>query len=345
MFKAQIPAAALLAVALIGAAPLTASAPLSASAAVAKVVVTPAKAVEVQSMKVNMLFDGVSLQPPTGQYVFMHKNTTYVPLRFMSYALQKSVAWDAKNLKVTVSEPSAAELVQIKEYLTNAADNNIAAVTNKVKLNEIPAKYVFNGVTKTLPLGYSSYILNGTVYVPLRYLSEAVGHSISWNQQNKTITANSEAYQALPSSTPEVKPDATAKPVATQAPSATPAPSPATGGAAAGGGSGGTDKLSYETITSETEAKLTALRSQSAATLFDTALQYVAAEDDAAKASIKAKGKQQLASFTASFNSIISDAEQKLNNNGHSTAIISEYRSAFENELQNGLNSAAGLVD
>lgn len=73
------------------------------------------------------------------------------------------------------------------------------------------------------------------------------------------------------------------------------------------------------------------------------ALEYISATDAAAKESIKAKGIQQLASFTASFNSIIADAEQKLNNNGYSTAIIAQYRAAFEADLEKGKAIAEGI--
>jgi hypothetical protein len=283
-------------------------------------------------MNVKMIFDGVSIQPPAGQYVFMYNNTTYVPLRFMSYALQKSVSWDAKNVNVTVAEPNSSELVVIKEYLMNATNGNSAsAVSKNLVLNQVKASYVFNGATKALPTGQSSFILNGSLYVPLRFLSESVGHNISWDQKTKTITAASKAYQEQ---------GGTKDP----SPVATPAPNDATGGAA-GGSAAGTGKVSYETITSETEAKLTALRNQSESTLMSIALEYLGAKDEASKKSIKAKGMQQLSSFSASFNSIVADTEQKLNSNGYSTAIISQYKSEFESQLQLGKEIAERMAN
>ncbi|QUL53908.1 copper amine oxidase N-terminal domain-containing protein [Paenibacillus tritici] len=354
MFKVKIPAAALLTVTLMGCSPLTASAPISASAATQVAVATnattaavkTANPIKVQNADVTMLFDGVALQPPAGQYVFMYNNTTYVPLRFMSYALQKSVSWDAKNLKVTVAEPSSSERVVIKEYLMNAASSPSFAAKN-LALNNVNASYVFNGSNKALPKGQSSYLLNGSIYVPLRFLSESVGNSISWNPKTMTITASSKNYEENPT-TPTVKPTNNgSSPSASPAPTPAPAPAATTepGGAAGGSGAGGagTGKVSYESITGETEAKLSALQSQSASTLFGIAFEYVSATDAATKQSIKAKGKQQLDSFTASFNSIIADAEQKLNSNGYSTAIIAQYRSAFEAELDKGRAIAEGM--
>ncbi len=339
MSKMKFPAAALLLVMLIGIAPLTASAPLSASAAAVSASPTATiKTIKVQNMNVKMVFDGVSLLPPEGQYVFIHNNTTYVPLRFMSYALQKSVNWDAKKVKVTVAEPSSAELVVIKEYLMNASNGNTVA-TKSIALNNVVASYEFNGTAKSVPTGQGSYMLNGSLYVPLRFLSESVGNNIVWDQKSKTITAASKAYvdQTNGNST---NPGQGNSGSGNQAGTATPAPTNSSGSAGSGAGTG---TVTYESITSATEGKLNALRAQSQSTLIGIALEYVAAKDDASKQSIMAKGKSQLASFTASFNSIVADAEQKLKANGYSTDIINQYRSTFEAELQAGLALAEGM--
>ncbi|WP_342424813.1 stalk domain-containing protein [Paenibacillus sp. FSL E2-0178] len=336
----KIPAAALLTVALIGSAPLTASAPISASAAVSTVTPKASNTIKVQNVDVKLLFDGVVMQPPAGQYVFMYNNTTYVPLRFMSYALQKSVSWDAKNLKVTVAEPSSSEMVVIKEYLMNVTDSS-AFATKSIALNNVNASYVFNGNNKALPKGQSSYLLNGSIYVPLRFLSESVGNSISWDQKTKTITANSKSYEE---NNANVNPNINgSSPSASAAPTATATTDVNGAGSASAGASSG--KVSYESITSATEAKLNALQSQSASTLLGTLAEYLSASDDATRESIKAKGKQQIASFRASFNSIIADAEQKLNNNGYSTSIIQQYKDTFEATLQGGMDEAASLVN
>jgi hypothetical protein len=334
MSRIKFPTAAMLLIMLIGAAPITASAPLSASAAAA----INANTITVKSMNVKMVFDGVSLQPPTGQSVFIYNNTTYVPLRFMSYALQKSVIWDAKNAKVTVAEPSGAELVVIKEYLMNATSGSTPVSEKSVELNAVKASYVFNGSAKTIPSGQSSYLLNGSLYVPLRFLSESVGTEIKWDQKSKTINAASASYQEHNSGA------SIGNNGKNTSGAATPTPAP-TGGASGGGSAGaGTEKASYESITSETEAKLSALQSQSQATLMSIALEYLGAKDDASKASIKARGLQQLASFTSSFNSIVSDAESKLQAGGYDTAIISQYKSEFEAQLQMGQKLAEGMA-
>ncbi|AIQ54441.1 copper amine oxidase N-terminal domain-containing protein [Paenibacillus sp. FSL R7-0331] len=331
MSKVKLPAAALLLILLTGATPLTASAPISAFAAAVS------DSIKVQSMDVKMVFDGVNMQPPTAQYVFIHNNTTYVPIRFVSYALQKSVSWDAKNLKVTVAEPSSSELVVIKEYLMNAGNMNTSTTAAKsITLSKTKASYVFNGAAKTVPSGQASYMLNGSLYVPLRFLSESVGNKISWDQKTKTITATSAGYQEQNSGSTN---NSSSGGGAT--PSATATPAPTSG--AAGGGSAGTGTVTYEQITSATEAKLSTLRNQSSSVLMSLALQYVQATDQATKASLLAQGKQQLASSTTTFNSIVADAEKQLTTNGYSTEIINQYKATFEAELQQGMKLAEGM--
>ncbi|GGF58959.1 hypothetical protein GCM10010912_00170 [Paenibacillus albidus] len=339
MSNIKVSAAALLLVMLIGVAPLTAKAPLSASAAET----TATNTIKVKSMDVKMVFDGVSLQPPAGQVVFMYNNTTHVPLRFMSYALQKSVAWDAKNVKVTVAEPTASELVVIKEYVMNAKNNEAAKFTAKsVTLNAVKASYVFNGSVKKLPEGQSSFILNGSLYVPLRFLSESAGNSISWDPKTKTITSASTAYQESGANTGGNDPlnnnGSSRGGSSTPAPKATPAPNSTAAPGSTGGTGGGTSsgKISYESITSDTEAKLYALKAEAESALGSTVIEYIRATDDATKQELIAKGKQQLASFTSSFNSIVADAEQKLNKNGYDTAIIVEYRNEFNASVEKG---------
>ncbi|MDQ0196264.1 copper amine oxidase N-terminal domain-containing protein [Paenibacillus wynnii] len=342
MRKVRYPAALLSLFLLISMAPLTVSAPANVSAATIN---KSTNTIKVQNMNVKLTFDGVVMQPPAGQYVFIYNNTTYVPLRFVSYALQKSVSWDAKNVKVTVAEPSSAELVVIKEYLMNATNDNSASTTSKnIILNRVKASYGFNGTSKSVPTGQSSYLLNGSLYVPLRFLSESVGNEIMWDQKSMTITAASASYKAQTAAGGK---DTTTNNSGkdTNGAAATPAPTTgATGGGSAGAG-GGTAKASYESITSDTEAKLNALQSESRSTLIAIAIEYVSAKDAASKASIKARGVQQLSSFTSSFNSILSDAESKLQAGGYDTGIISQYRAEFEAQLQEGQTIADKMAD
>ena len=50
---------------------------------------TVANNVKIKPVDVRMNFDGTELSLPAGQFVFIYKGTTYVPLRFVSYAAKE----------------------------------------------------------------------------------------------------------------------------------------------------------------------------------------------------------------------------------------------------------------
>ncbi|QWU15129.1 Copper amine oxidase N-terminal domain-containing protein [Paenibacillus sophorae] len=297
--------------------------------------------IKAQALQVTMSFDGVRMQPPAGQYVFIYNNSTYVPLRFITYALKKSVSWDAKNVKVTVAEPDSREMTTIKEYLLNASNRETTTNASKtIALTKVNASYAFKGSVKKIPQGLSSYLQNGTLYVPLRFLSESTGTTINWNQKAKTITALSDAYRLQQLESSQGKEDDSYHTIPSDQTASeqkqTTQPSEALGGTTA-------NKPSYEEITGETEDKLTALQSQAKSVMISLAAEYLNAKDNETKAKILSKGEQQLNSFTSSFNSIVSSAESRLKAYGYDTAIIDEYRSEFESQVQSGLALVRGM--
>lgn len=297
--------------------------------------------IKVTSVNAKIVFDGQTIQPPAGQHVFIVKNTTYVPLRFIAYALNKSVAWDNKDKKVAISDPGSVEKVTIKDYLANAANRVNSGKADEVitYLTESKVTYTFDGSAKSVPSGLSSYMLDGTLYVPLRFLSESVGTEIGWNQKTKTITGTSGNVNPVASPTATPVPTSTA-PVSS--PSASPTATVAPSASPAAGGSGGTGaqsgKVSYEQITGEAESKLNALKGEAFSTFFGLYSEYSSATDAAAKEKLKAQGKAKLGQFTSSFESIVADAEAKLKANGYSTSIISQYRSEFQSQIQLGMD-------
>ena len=167
-------------------------APLSANAATAT-------SVTVTQQNVQMNFDGQALALPSGQYAFTYQSRVYIPLRFVSYALQKNVVWDGTAKKVTVSEPTSAQSVVLKEYLMNsaaaAADSASKPVTAKsIKVAPVSVKLVFDGTEKKLPEGQQVFSLDGTIYVPVRFMSEAIGTTIAWDSKTGSVIGKSKAY-------------------------------------------------------------------------------------------------------------------------------------------------------
>jgi hypothetical protein len=74
------------------------------------------KQVEVYFVPMHFMFDSKELAPPSDQVGFIHEGRTYVPLRFISYALNKVVQWDGDTYSVSIAEPSEQEQASIDAY-------------------------------------------------------------------------------------------------------------------------------------------------------------------------------------------------------------------------------------
>lgn len=305
------------------------------------------KQVNIQPVSVQLTFDGSELQPPAGQFVFNYQGTTYVPLRFVSYALQKNVEWDGKKSQVTISDPTESQRVAIKERLLNAGKSSSTAnpSATPVSITPINANFVFNGESKTTPKGQISFIHQGTIYVPIRFVAESTGSVITWDPIAKAITGTSQAYlkeQKENTGKETSNPD----PTKTEQTPGTPAgQSGNPGGAGGAGGAGGGTTSSYDSITSNTAAKLNALQDKSELIMWDLADQYLRANNEDTKQQLLTQGRQKLNSLTAEFEVIVTSAEQQLRAGGYSTDIINEYREEFESQIEAGKELAERMAD
>lgn len=298
--------------------------------------------VKVKTQQLNLIFDGQELMLPDKQYSFIYKGSTYVPIRYMSYALQKSVGWDNAKKRVTVKEPSEKELVEIQKQLLSATSGHKKPQVNvTIQLKPVQANLLFNKEEKKLPDGQLLFNYNGSIYVPLRFLAEAAGTEIGWNAASRTVSGESAAYRAQYGKDNETstKPDEGNEDKKDEEGGNDDAGASAGGGI--GGGVGG-GKPTYEGITSAAQSSLESLRNSCKASLIDLGLQYYSS-DAAGKPQIMTQINQEVDSCTAQFETILSDAEAKLTANGYSTAVIAEYRAAFEAELAAGRAIAEGL--
>jgi len=265
--------------------------------------------------------NGVSLAPPVGEEGFIYEGTTYVPLRFMSNAAEKTVFWDAATSTVHVSEPTKAEKTLIQK--TNASyvvegDNGSSATQMKTKSITVYTRtisYVFDGKQVEPVAGKNGFIFNNKVYVPLRFFSEAVGRNVLWDPATQAI---------------RIEAKATAVNAWGTAPAAG---NPSSGGGAAGGvtpgaggGGGAVVKPSYESIISDAESKLSSLQSSCQSNLSALASQYLANPSDA----LIDQGYAKLSECDSSFGSIMSSLESELSKHSYSTAAVSDYRSKYQ---------------
>jgi len=313
---------------------LTQAIPVSAKSEVTKI----------QTSSFQLNFDGKPLLLPSGQYVFAVNGTSYVPLRFVSYALKKTVEWNGNTSTVTVAEPTKDQLVILNEYLMNATARNGNALTKgdvAIKVTPKAAKFIFDGKEKKITSGQSAYMLDGTLYVPVRFMSESTGVAIQWDPVKKQITGESKLYQEQN------------KGNNTNLPSG---PDKGTTGNNAGGNNGGGSnggsignpgvpaKPTYESITASAEQRLTTLEDNTKNQLIDLALTYLKTTDKAEKKKLVEQGNSIVASATAQFNQIVSETEKQLTANGYSTKIIAEYKTKFNEQLALGKEILDGMM-
>lgn len=298
------------------------------------------KQVDVYFVPMQFMFDDNQLTPPSDQQGFIYKNSAYVPMRFISYALDKSVKWDQAAYAVSVSKPTEEEQSTIDIY---KRDREVAKGTLKpmdsskvvasgIKVYEQKLTYLFDGTAKQPQAGLPGLIYQDRLYVPMRFFSEAVGQKIEWDPKTYTVKNQTEGMEVMDS-----KPPATASPTPAPTSTQTPSPTPATTiiGEQRGGA---TIKPTYEEIKNAAEVKMAALETKAVTQLFSLYLKYMDA-DEATKVSLKAEGNALMAGYDAEFAVIKSSAQSQLIANGYETSIIAEYQQDYDNKKKNALQS------
>ncbi|PZD97746.1 hypothetical protein DNH61_00325 [Paenibacillus sambharensis] len=313
--------------------------------------------VRVTTTALKLVFDGKTLKLPEGQYLFMVKGTAYVPVRFVSYALMKRVIWDAKDRSVRIEEPDQAERKRLESYLkAAAAKDNQAAAEGGVALSVVPAeaKFAFMGAEKHPASGLKVYSYKGTLYVPVRFMSESAGVKIIWDAAGKRITGYSEAYlrgqnPALPASGgagPDASSDTGTSTEAVPGAGKGQGSSGASGGTAGGGApGGGAVDAAYTAIVTKAEKRLTELQNACQADMTDLLNKYLKAESGAERNKLLGQGEELLGKCTEDFETILSQTKAELEAGGFSTAILEEYRKHFEEMISLGKALVKTRVD
>lgn len=116
----------------------------------------------------------VELTDANGEIVepIIKNGTTYVPLRGISEQLGCDVEWDGLTKSVKIYK----EQIPDGQSIRNNSDDILIYVDNEqVELKDA------NGTT------VKPFILEGTTYVPVRGVSQALGCQVEWNGQEQTV--------------------------------------------------------------------------------------------------------------------------------------------------------------
>lgn len=105
---------------------------------------------------------------------FIQNNRTYVPVRYLANSLgveNKYIDWDKKTQQVT---------------LVLSAEKSESG-THEVVILTINKHEIFSTRKGIENMDVVPIIKNGRTFLPARFVAEAFGYSVNWNQKNKTV--------------------------------------------------------------------------------------------------------------------------------------------------------------
>ena len=117
-------------------------------------------------------------------YPFILNGTTYVPIRAIAELFNANIGWDESSNTVSINTTGeSAKLTHTPRITQALVDYNISAKKG--------TKLVINGV-EVIPKDANGnikdiYVANGTTYVPVRAVSEALGLPITWSDKTNSV--------------------------------------------------------------------------------------------------------------------------------------------------------------
>ena len=146
-----------------------------------------AKSVTAYTRGISVFVDGepVTLADATGRLIepFIIGGTTYLPLRAVAAALGLGVDWDGETATVLLTTGGTPSLGSGKPLATGDTRaltvyyNNIKITLDGKKLTPTDA----NGAV------VEPFILDGTTYLPLRAVANALGEKVEWYAESSSI--------------------------------------------------------------------------------------------------------------------------------------------------------------
>lgn len=117
---------------------------------------------------INILLNNIPLNrlDPQPEPPMLYQNRTLVPMRVIFENLGATVDWDGNTKTIT------------------AKKGNIEII---IKPGEGSA--IINGKTESLDV--PALIYNDRTFVPLRFVSQALGYNVEWNEQTRTVSITS----------------------------------------------------------------------------------------------------------------------------------------------------------
>ncbi len=138
---------------------------------------------------IKIVVDGTEIIPTdvSGSIVepFTISGTTYLPVRALANALGQGVKWDGETKTVYIGgdgESSVSPSSGVPSYSTYSKD--VALNYNNIKLNVNGTEIVPKDVNGNI---VEPFTIDGTTYLPVRALANALGEEVYWDGETKTV--------------------------------------------------------------------------------------------------------------------------------------------------------------
>lgn len=124
-------------------------------------------------------------------------NTTYLPLRAIGEALSVPINWNSGEKRVEIGKPSQKTTANV-----SAATGNTTFKSQYIA-KKAPYKVTIEG--KELKTSHPIVTVDGTTYLPLRAIGEALNVPINWNAAKRQVEIGKPKDAASTSSVPNIE--------------------------------------------------------------------------------------------------------------------------------------------
>ena len=155
----------------------------------------PSFAVEVKPAtityrEIKVLLDGRQINPTdvngTSTEPFIMNDSTFLPVRAIAGALGLNVSWDNETSTVYLNS-GAIPSFSPGTPTTSNSKKNVSITYRNIKI-VIDGRVI--NPTDVSGNTVEPFILNGTTYLPVRAVSDALGLGVDWNNANNTVILN-----------------------------------------------------------------------------------------------------------------------------------------------------------
>lgn len=156
--------------------------------------------IEVFYNNINLVIDGGPVSfgnDSSGKKIqpFIYNGTTYLPVRAVGEAVDKEVHWDDTTNTIYLEDKSNDANSDVKEDNSSTTDTTTSATkATKDTINVFYKNIKLVVDKKLVSFGNDStgkkiepFIYNGTTYLPVRAVGEAIGKEVHWDDGTKTV--------------------------------------------------------------------------------------------------------------------------------------------------------------